>query len=145
MPQLFRTLVLASTLGFALAAAPVMAATEKFTADLTATAVVPPTTSTATGAAEVTFDTASKMLTWTVTYKGLTGKPTAAHFHGPAAVGANAGPVVGLTGSLDSPIKGSFTLNDKQASELEAGMWYLNVHTSKYADGEIRGQVVKAK
>ena len=145
MSPLFRTLVLASTLGFALAAAPAMAATEKFTADLTATAVVPPTASTATGSADVTFDTASKMLTWTVTYKGLTGKPTAAHFHGPAAVGANAGPVVGLTGSLDSPIKGSFTLSDKQASELEAGMWYLNVHTSKYADGEIRGQVVKAK
>jgi hypothetical protein len=145
MSALFRTLVLASTLGFALAAAPAMAATEKFTADLTAAAVVPPTTSTATGTADVTFDTASKMLTWTVTYKGLTGKPTAAHFHGPAAVGANAGPVVGLTGSLDSPIKGSFTLSDKQASELEAGMWYLNVHTSKFADGEIRGQVVKAK
>ena len=145
MSPLFRTLVLASTLGLALAAAPAMAATEKFTADLTSTAVVPPTASTASGTADVTFDTASKMLTWTVTYKGLTGKPTAAHFHGPAAVGANAGPVVGLTGSLDSPIKGSFTLNDKQASELEAGMWYLNVHTSKYADGEIRGQVVKAK
>jgi hypothetical protein len=143
MSALFRTLVLASTLGFALA--PAMAATEKFTADLTAAAVVPPTTSTATGTADVTFDTASKMLTWTVTYKGLTGKPTAAHFHGPAAVGANAGPVVGLTGSLDSPIKGSFTLSDKQASELEAGMWYLNVHTSKFADGEIRGQVLKAK
>ena len=145
MSVLFRALVLASTLGFALTVAPAMAATEKFTADLTATAVVPPTASTATGTADVTFDTASKMLTWTVTHKGLTGKPTAAHFHGPAAVGANAGPVVGLTGSLDSPIKGSFTLNDKQASELEAGMWYLNVHTSKYADGEIRGQVVKAK
>ena len=145
MYPLFRTLVLASTLGFVLAAAPAMAATEKFTADLTSTAVVPPAASTASGTADVTFDTASKMLTWTVTYKGLTGKPTAAHFHGPAAVGANAGPVVGLTGSLDSPIKGSFTLNDKQASELEAGMWYLNVHTSKYADGEIRGQVVKAK
>ena len=145
MSPLFRTLVLASTLGFALAAAPAMAATEKFTADLTATAVVPPTASTASGMADVTFDTASKMLSWTVTYKGLTGKPSAAHFHGPAAAGANAGPVVGLTGSLDSPIKGSFALNDKQASELEAGMWYLNVHTSKYADGEIRGQVVKAK
>ena len=145
MSPLFRTLVLASTLGFALAAAPAMAATEKFTADLTSAAVVPPTASTASGTADVTFDKASKMLTWTVTYKGLTGKPTAAHFHGPAAVGANAGPVVGLTGSLDSPIKGSFALSDKQASELEAGMWYINVHTSKYADGEIRGQVVKAK
>ena len=145
MSPLFRTLVLASTLGLALAAAPAMAATEKFTADLTSTAVVPPTASTASGTADVTFDTASKMLTWTVTYKGLTGKPTAAHFHGPAAVGANAGPVIGLTGDLVSPIKGTATLNDKQASELEAGMWYLNVHTSKYADGEIRGQVVKAK
>jgi hypothetical protein len=145
MSPLFRTLVLASAVGFALASAPAMAATEKFSADLTSSVVVPPNPSTATGKADVTYDTVSKMLTWTVTYKGLTGKPTAAHFHGPAKVGANAAPVVGLTGSLDSPIKGSFTLSDKQATDLEAGMWYLNVHTAKYADGEIRGQVVKAK
>jgi hypothetical protein len=144
MSPFFRTLVLASALGLVLAVAPAMAATEKFSADLTATAVVPPNASTATGKADVTYDTASKKLAWMVTYKGLSGKPTAAHFHGPAKVGANAAPVVGLTGSLDSPINGSFTLSDKQAADLEAGMWYLNVHTAKYADGEIRGQVMKA-
>ena len=145
MTPFIRTALIALAVTLALSAAPVMAATMKFTADLTAKAVVPPTASTASGKADVTFDTASKMLTWAVTYKGLAGKPTAAHFHGPAAVGANAGPVVGLTGSLDSPIKGSFTLSDKQASELKAGMWYINVHTSKYADGEIRGQVLMTK
>lgn len=145
MHRFFRTLVLASAVGFTLVSAPAMAATMKFTADLSPTAVVPPTTSKGTGTAAVTFNTVSRKLGWTVTYKGLTGKATAAHFHGPAAVGASAPPVVPLTGSLASPIKGTATLTAKQTSDLEAGKWYVNVHTAKYPDGEIRGQVVPAK
>jgi hypothetical protein len=145
MSPLSRTLVLATAVGLTFVSAPAMAATQKFTADLTPAAVVPPTTSKATGRAAVTYDTVSKKLGWTVTYKGLTGKPTAAHFHGPAAVGASAPPVVPLTGNLASPIKGTATLTAKQAADLAAGMWYVNVHTAKYPDGEIRGQVVPTK
>ena len=84
------------------------------------------------------------MLTWTVTYTGLTGAVTAAHFHGPAAMGAKADPVVPLEAPFASPIKGSATLTDAQATDLSAGMWYFNLHTAKYPDGEIRGQVVAA-
>jgi hypothetical protein len=85
------------------------------------------------------------MLTWTVTYEGLTGPATAAHFHGPAAAGANAPPVVPIKGNLASPITGSATLTDAQAADLSAGNWYFNVHTAKYPDGEIRGQLGKGK
>ena len=145
MSPLFRTMLIASATALALASAPAMAATMKFTAALTAAAETPATTSTGTGKADVSFDTVSKMLSWTVSYSGLTGKAMAAHFHGPAAVGAKAAPVVPIAGDLTSPIKGTATLTDKQAADLEAGMWYLNVHTAKYPDGEIRGQVVAAK
>ena len=55
-------------------------------------------------------------------------------------MGAKAPPVVPITGKLASPIKGSATLTDAQAADLEAGMWYFNVHTAKYPDGEIRGK-----
>jgi len=34
------------------------------------------------------------------------------------------------------------TINGTQASNLLAGLWYINVHTSVFNGGEIRGQVV---
>jgi hypothetical protein len=114
-------------------------------ATLTAAAQVPPADSKGSGSATVSYDTASKKLDWKITYEKLTGDPTAAHFHGPAPVGKNAGPVVPITGSLASPIQGSATLTDAQAKELLAGLWYINVHTVANPGGEIRGQVLKAK
>ena len=90
MQKLVRPALVASAIGLSLAAAPAFAATEKFTADLNAAAVGAADTSTATGTAAISFNTTSKVLTWTITYKGLTGKATAAHFHGPAAAGASA-------------------------------------------------------
>jgi len=67
---------------------------------------------------------------------------TAAHFHGPAKAGVNAGPVIDLSGKVQ---EGSVDLTDEQIKQLEAGDWYLNLHTAKFPDGEIRGQVEKAK
>jgi hypothetical protein len=96
-----------------------------------------------TGSAEVTYDTASKTLTWTVTFDGLTGPATAAHFHGPAAPGQNAGVAVLIGNNPTSPAKGTATLTDAQADDLAAGRWYINIHTAANRGGEIRGQVVK--
>jgi hypothetical protein len=105
---------------------------------------VPPNDSKGTGTVEAKYDTATKKLTWTVTYTGLSGDATAAHFHGPAKPGVNAGPVISLSGILVSPIKGEATLTDSQAADLAAGLWYLNVHTAKHQPGEIRGQLMRA-
>jgi hypothetical protein len=63
-----------------------------YKADLKGSAEVPPTDSKGVGTVDATYDTASKKLSWTVTYSGLTGPATAAHFHGPAAATAAAGP-----------------------------------------------------
>src|SRR5437660_12517379 len=71
-----------------------------------------------TGNAEVDYDTTTKMLTWTVTYDGLTGPATAAHFHGPAAPGANAGVALLIGNNPTSPAKGMATLTDAQAADL---------------------------
>ena len=124
--------------------APVQAEMLNMTAELTGASEVPANDSTGTGTLEASYDTETKMLTWTVTYEGLTGDATAAHFHGPAAPDANAGPVVPIEGDLASPIEGSATLTDEQATQLQDGMWYFNLHTAQYPDGEIRGQVAKA-
>src|SRR3954447_22005877 len=102
-----------------------------------------PNSSTATGNAEVAYDTTTKMLTWTVTFNGLTGPATAAHFHGPAAPGANAGVALLIGNNPASPAKGTATLTDAQAADLMGGRWYVNVHTAANRGGEIRGQVTK--
>lgn len=125
-------------------AAPAYAEMLNMTAELTGAAEVPANESAATGTLEATYDTETMMFTWTVTYDGLTGDATAAHFHGPAAADATAGPVVPIEGALASPIEGSATLTEEQATQLQDGMWYFNVHTAEYPDGEIRGQVMAA-
>jgi hypothetical protein len=82
-------------------------------------------------------------LTWTVTYSGLTGDASAAHFHGPAAPGANAPVIIPIgMGSVPNPSTGSKVLTDDQIADLLAGKWYVNVHTKANPGGEIRGQVV---
>ena len=115
-----------------------------FNANLSGTSEVPPVAGAAKGAATATLDTATKMLTWDVTYSDLSGPATAAHIHGPAASGANAGVLVPFNGNLTSPIKGSATLTDAQISDLEAGKWYVNIHTAANKPGEIRGQLVRS-
>jgi hypothetical protein len=114
-----------------------------FKADLSGASEVPPVASTAKGSVKATLDTATKTLTWTVDYSGLSGPATAAHIHGPAASGANAGVLVPFSGDLASPIKGSATLTDAQVSDLEAGKWYVNLHTAANKPGEIRGQLLR--
>jgi hypothetical protein len=108
---------------------------------LTGAQEVPAVTTGGTGTIDTTFDKLTNVLTWTVTYSGLSGPVTAAHFHGPAAAGANAGVAVPFTGDLSSPIRGKATLTNAQADDLKAGRWYVNLHTAKNPGGEIRGQL----
>jgi hypothetical protein len=131
----------ASVAALAISVAAASAAEMTFKTEMKAALETPPTTSSATGEVTATYDPATKMLMWTITYSGLTGPATAAHFHGPAKVGEKAPPVVPIKGDLASPIKGMATLTDQQAKDLQAGLWYFNVHSAKFPDGEIRGQL----
>jgi hypothetical protein len=101
-----------------------------------------PNKSNGTGTADLTLDTNSKLLTWNVSYTGLTGAATAAHIHGPAAAGVDAPPVINLAPSgMSNPLQGSVTLTDAQVADLMAGKYYINVHTAQNKGGEIRGQI----
>jgi hypothetical protein len=104
---------------------------------------VPPNATTGTGTADIDYDAATKKLSWKLTYSGLTGPATAAHFHGPAEAGKDAGVEVAIPGATSSPAEGSATLTDAQAADLTSGKLYVNVHTAANPKGEIRGQVTK--
>ncbi len=123
-------------------AAPSYAAAVQFKTDLKGSSEVPPNTTTGSGSVTASYDPATKQLTWSGSYSGLTGPATAAHFHGPAEAGKNAGVAVPITPAT-SPLKGSATLTDAQAADLMAGRWYVNIHTEANKGGELRGQLVK--
>ena len=104
-------------------------------------AEVPPKPGSGFGDALATLDPKTKMLSYTITFQGLSGPATAAHFHGPADAGANAGVVVPIGKDPASPVTGTTTLTDAQIADLEAGKWYVNVHTAANPGGELRGQM----
>ncbi|WP_426408137.1 CHRD domain-containing protein [Bradyrhizobium ganzhouense] len=135
---LFATLALGAAVAFAGSAS-----AEKLKAVLDAKSEVPATASSGTGTADIDYDAATKKLSWKVSYSGLTGPATAAHFHGPADTSKNAGVLVPIPGIANSPAEGSATLTDAQASDLLAGKLYVNIHTAANPGGEIRGQVTK--
>jgi hypothetical protein len=140
-----RTGLRAGAMGVVLLAAAAPAAAERLTykVALSPANEVPPVPTRATGSADVTYDTATRMVTWNVTHSGLSAAPTAAHFHGPASPLENAPVIVVFMGSLASPIKGSAALTPDQAAQFLTGSWYINVHTPAYPGGELRGQVPK--
>jgi len=123
------------------------AATTTFKAALKGSSEVPPNKTTGTGSATVTLDSASNKITWNVTFSGLTGAAGAAHIHGPAPAGKNAGVMIWLSTKgkpATSPLSGSATLTAAQAANLMKGQCYVNVHTAANPGGEIRGQLMKS-
>ena len=112
-----------------------------------------PTTSSAFGVAHMTFNEGTRMLCFSISYTGPPSIPsgeTRAHFHSPAAAGANAGVVFtispiaegGVT-ALGSPKNECVgPLSDDQEDDLNDGLFYINIHSSVFGGGEIRGQVL---
>jgi len=140
--------VLAGLTAIALWAGRSLAAPESFQVPLTGAQEVPAVDTGAKGTAKLSYDPASRVVTWTITYTGLSGPATMAHFHGPAAKGENAGVQIWLTVKgkpVENPIKGQAILTPDQAKDFAAGKWYVNVHTEQHPGGEIRGYVTPPK
>ncbi len=117
--------------------------TDMYEATLSGAQEVPARDSAGTGRAEVRYDPATNVISWTVTYAGLSGPATAAHIHGPGEAGKNAGVVVPFGNAVASPITGQVTITPAQYADLAAGLYYVNVHSAKFPGGEIRGQLRK--
>lgn len=103
------------------------------------------------GSAAVTFDLAAATpnVCWDLTYSNLTGIPAAAHIHGPAAAGANAGVVIGFTPFTTLTANGASACRPLTAPEaivaadivVNPANYYVNIHTSDFPGGAIRGQL----
>jgi hypothetical protein len=92
-----------------------------------------------TGMATMTFDDATNLFSWNITWQNLLAPVVAAHFHGAATANQNAG--VQFPIGLISPSIGNTFLDATQSADLLAGLWYINIHTAVFPPGEIRGQV----
>lgn len=114
-----------------------------YEATLSGAQEVPPVRTSGSGMAEIQFNGNTNVISWKVTYSGLSGPATAAHIHGPAAAGANAGVVVPFQNANATPIVGQATITPAQLADLAGGRWYVNVHTAANPGGEVRGQLRK--
>lgn len=125
----------------------VNATVHPFSVVYSGTQEVPPTGSAGTGTISGTYDDATNTISYSITFSGLGSNTTAAHFHGPAAPGiatgvtfAHTGFPTGVTsGSLVGPV--THVLTAQQETDLLAGLWYSNIHTTGFPGGEIRAQI----
>jgi hypothetical protein len=142
-----RTLLAAAALAslFAFGARAQQDKTVQFHGTLDGQNEVPAVQTQAAGKLQATLDRNTGVLTYDITYQGLSGPPTAMHFHGPAEPGKNAGVQVPIQAPLGSPVHGATPkLSDAQIKQLLDNKWYLNIHTQQNRGGEIRTQVLRS-
>lgn len=114
-----------------------------FTTQLRGANVVPPVSSIGSGQLDAVLNKNTRLLRWKLSYANLSGPATAGHFHGPAAIGANARVVLPFPGQMAPVMEGSATLTAAQVADLVAGRWYANIHTAAHPGGELRGQMTQ--
>jgi hypothetical protein len=97
-----------------------------------------------TGTMTGSIDTVTNLLSWNISWSGLSSAATVMHFHGPALPNQNAGVQVdfGAISGTTSPSIGATNISDPQEADLLAGLWYINIHNVPFPGGEIRGPVV---
>ena len=123
---------------------PGFAAAQSFQATLTGLQSVPPNDSQGIGIGCMTYDAGTQMLMYEIAFSNLEGTETIAHFHGPAAPGVEAGVLYTLLPTGSPKLGQVGPLSVQELADLNAGLWYINIHSNLYAPGEIRGQVVAA-
>src|SRR5262245_55647130 len=98
---------------------------------------VPPNGSTSTGQCGVSIDTNANTLTYHLTYTAFGTPETAAHIHGFAPPGMNAGVIVPIPAGTTKD--GVWNYLEAQEPNILAGLTYFNVHSMAFPGGEIRG------
>ena|SRR3989442_398564 len=108
------------------------------------------------GSGTLTLNTTLDTLTFNnINFGGLSAPSFAGHIHGPGAPGVSVGvlyPLGGsfftlgytygtINGTLPLVTIGTYTV-PTQISDLESGLWYINIHDSVFPGGEIRGQIL---
>jgi hypothetical protein len=126
--------------------APAAFAQWTFEAFLTGLGETPANASPGTGFGTVVLNAAQNQITVDESWSGLTAPATASHIHGPGGAGTNAPvlfPFSGVPAATAGAIpEQTFAINATQVGYLFSGYLYMNVHTSTFPGGEIRGQLV---
>lgn len=94
------------------------------------------------GSISGSYDSRTNLLDYSLTWTGLTSAVTNMHFHN-GAPGTSGGVDLAVAGPWASPQSATgAAVGDSEEANLLAGNWYLNIHTSNFGGGEIRGQVL---
>jgi len=94
----------------------------------------------ATGQAKILLVPANGLVCWQLSWADIDGTVTAAHIHGPAAVGVPAGVLVPL--SVD-PAKGCIRADAELVATIagDPTNYYVNIHSTVFPAGAVRGQL----
>ena len=109
---------------------------------------MPPTDTKGSGYFTAVYRPSTKVLEYRLNLVRLSGPATIAYLQGPAGPGENAEKVVPIDIPLyrdRSHISDGVTLTEEQTGQVLAGLWYVNVMTEKFPDGEVRGQILPKK
>ncbi|HLG41114.1 MAG TPA: CHRD domain-containing protein, partial [Chitinophagaceae bacterium] len=119
----------------------------------------PANPSPAIGTMDVSYNTGTKVLSYKVTWQGLTDSVMLMHIHGLAPIGFNAGVVQNIVTPSNGiypqktsnkynflqqgTISNTLTVDGVKVKEIDLlnGFYYINIHTTNYPGGEIRGQI----
>ena len=116
---------------------------ETFYAYLSSAQEVPTNASTATGYARIVVNESALTINYTVVFNNLTSAQSGAHIHAPAAIGVNAGVAIGfpVVGGTSGTLTGTLPITGTQIAQIRSHMGYVNVHSTMFPGGEIRGQL----
>ncbi len=118
----------------------------RFKASLTAANETPPSSSAGYGLMEARYMPTMQTLEWRIYFGRLSGPVTYAFLQGPDGVGNERADIVPINPSFDGNVqRGSATLTEAQAADLQAGRWSVELRTAQFPNGEIRGALVPTR
>jgi hypothetical protein len=129
------------SIGLLLGTGPAGAVVYEYCANLDGLQEVPPNPSPGTGYGTFTIDTDANTVSFNITFAGLIAPETAAHIHGYCPPGVACGVIFPLP--LGSPKIGVWNYPETSEADILAGLTYVNVHSSQFPGGEIRGQILE--
>jgi hypothetical protein len=95
----------------------------------------------ATGTVTATYDPATMVLSYQLTWSGLGSNAVNMHFHDNGPVIAE---ITGFANSTSGTISGTVTLSTSQSADLGAGKIYAQIHTVNIPAGEIKATLSKS-
>ena len=96
----------------------------------------------ATGTGSFIIDTEANTLSYIIDLQNLEGEEMSVHFHGPADLGEDANVIHTLPNGNHK--EGVWHYSEPHEADILQGKTYVNVHTTTFPDGEIRGQILPA-